>query len=82
MRAEELMAETDLTLAEVARRCGFSAASHFSKVYRERCGQTPSKARERLRRRSRHVVARQLEGVAPALTMQALGMSHFPAEEH
>ncbi len=78
MKAEELLAETDLPMSEVARRCGFSSPSHLAKTFRDRCGQTPTEARERLRRRKRHVEAGPLTGVAPGLTMAALGMSYLP----
>lgn len=78
MKAEELLAETDLPMSEVARRCGFSSASHLAKTFRDRCGQTPTEARERLQRRKRHVEAGPLAGVAPGLTMAAMGMSYFP----
>ena len=78
MRAEELLADTDLSLAEIARRCGFSSHSHLSKVYRECCGQTPSEAREGMRRRKAHFASGHFEGVAPALTMTLMGMSYFP----
>lgn len=79
-RAEELLVETDLSMAQIARRCGFSSASHFSKVYRDHTGQTPTEGRERLRRRRRHMEAGPLAGVAPSLTMAALGMSYVPQE--
>ena len=75
MKAEELLAGTDLPIAEVARRCGFSSPSHLAKTFRDRCGQTPTEARERLRRRRRHVEAGPLAGIAPGLTIAALGMS-------
>lgn len=68
-------------MAEIAHRCGFSSHSHFSKVYHERCGQTPSEARERMRRRKAHVIDSHLDGVAPALTMQLMGMSYFPSDK-
>ena len=77
MKAEELLAETDLPMAEIARRCGFSSPSHLSKTFRDRCGQTPTEARERLRRRKRHVEAGPLAGVAPGLTMATLGMNYL-----
>ena len=34
-----------LTAAEVGRRCGFTSASHFSRVFRARFGLTPTEAR-------------------------------------
>lgn len=78
MRAEELLATTDLPMAEIAKRCGFSSPSHFARAYKSRSGQTPTEARERLRRRGLHLSSRHFEGIAPALTMQLAGMSYFP----
>ncbi len=40
-RARALMAETDLSVSEVAAACGFEAVSHFSKRFRERFGMSP-----------------------------------------
>lgn len=76
MRAEELLADTDLPMAEVARRCGFSSPSHLAKTLRDRCGQTPTEARKRLRRRKAHLTSGPLAGVANGLSMQMLGMSY------
>ncbi len=78
MRAEELLADTDLPTAEIARRCGFSSPSHLAKTFRDRCGQTPTEVRERLRRRKRCLEAGPLSGVAPSFTMMAMGMSYPP----
>ena len=80
IRAEELLAATELPMSEIASRCGFSSPSHFAKVYRERCGQTPTEARKRLQLRKAHF-AQHFEGVAPALTMSLFGMSYFPDSE-
>ncbi|WP_213576487.1 helix-turn-helix domain-containing protein [Rhodococcus sp. USK13] len=47
-RALRLLVSTEghhITVAEVGRRCGFSSASHFSRVFRDRFGVTPSEAR-------------------------------------
>ena len=77
MKAGELLAETDLPMAEIARQCGFSSPSLLSKTFRDRLGQTPTEARERLRRRKRYLAAGPLAGVAPGLTMAALGMSYL-----
>ncbi|WP_128639669.1 helix-turn-helix domain-containing protein [Rhodococcus opacus] len=53
-RAHRLLVSTEghhITVAEFGRRCGFSSASHFSRVFRDRFGVTPSEARRgRLRR--------------------------------
>lgn len=39
--AKQLLRESDLPLAEVARRCGFKTQSHFTGVFRKRVGLTP-----------------------------------------
>jgi AraC-like DNA-binding protein len=45
-RARRLLAETDLTLAEVGARVGYESQSHFTKVFREATGLTPRAFRE------------------------------------
>ena len=40
--AKEMLAEQDLPIAEIAERCGFTNASHFSSFFREKTGQTPA----------------------------------------
>jgi AraC family transcriptional regulator len=40
--AKELLAATQLPLAEVALACGFSSQSHFAEAFRKRAGLTPS----------------------------------------
>jgi transcriptional regulator GlxA family with amidase domain len=44
-RARKLLRQTSLPVVEVAIACGFSASSHFSRVYRNRFGQTPKSER-------------------------------------
>lgn len=46
-RAQALLREATLPIAEVARRCGFASASHFSTTFRHRFGRTPSDFRRR-----------------------------------
>jgi LacI family transcriptional regulator len=46
-RAKELLAETTLTLAAVARRSGFESRNYFSEVFRKAVGMTPGKYRRR-----------------------------------
>lgn len=49
-RACELLAETDLTVAQVARQCGFTRPTYFMREFRNRVGQTPSQFRRESRR--------------------------------
>ena len=46
-RGRELLTETDLTIEEIARSCGFRTASRFWTVFREQTGRTPGEHRER-----------------------------------
>lgn len=45
-RAQQLLAETDLTVSQIALRVGFSNFSYFSKIFRELTGKTPNEYRE------------------------------------
>jgi AraC-like DNA-binding protein len=47
-RAREMLAEVDVTIKEVARRTGFKNQYHFSRVFRQVDGLTPSHYREAL----------------------------------
>jgi AraC-like DNA-binding protein len=44
-QAEHLLAHSTLSVKEVARVCGFACQNHFSRVYSETTGRTPSAAR-------------------------------------
>ena len=44
-RARKLLLQTDMTVVDVAMACGFVAASHFAKCYRQFYGVTPRQAR-------------------------------------
>jgi AraC-like DNA-binding protein len=48
--ARRLLAETDLSVAEVGERVGYQSASHFGKVFRQLAGETPTAFREALLR--------------------------------
>ena len=48
--AQRLLAESDITIDAVARRCGFCDGFHLSKVFRHLLGTTPSAYRLRSRR--------------------------------
>jgi LacI family transcriptional regulator len=49
-RAQELLGETDMSIASIAVRCGFGRQEYLGAVFRARLGQTPAS----YRRRSRH----------------------------
>lgn len=40
-RAQQLLAETDLSISELSTRVGYSSPSHFSKAFRQSTGLTP-----------------------------------------
>ena len=50
-KARELLAWTNLTLAEISARTGFSSPEYFSAALHKRLKTTPSKLRQRLRQR-------------------------------
>jgi len=47
-RARNLIVQSDQALTEIAMACGFTSTSHFSKVYRDRFGNTPGSQRSTL----------------------------------
>ena len=47
--AQQLLASTDLTVAEVSYQVGFSSPSYFAKCYKEYFGETPNDTRSRKR---------------------------------
>lgn len=49
-RAKELLAATDLSIGRVAERVGYDSVHYFSRLFRQRQGQTPSSFRETARR--------------------------------
>ena len=40
-RATELLAKTDLSIAEIAEKCGFQTAEYFSATFKKRIGTSP-----------------------------------------
>jgi len=48
-RAKELLRGADHELAEIANLVGFATQSHFTTVFRQRCGTTPKRYRDRCR---------------------------------
>jgi len=49
-RAKAMLAETSLTLGEIARACGFAGQSHFTTAFGRHTGVTPGAWRSALRR--------------------------------
>ena len=47
-RAQELLAETDLALAEIAERTGFKHQEYLGAVFKARLGSTPAQFRRRV----------------------------------
>ena len=47
-RAQQLLAQTDLAIGEVAYKTGFKTTQHFSRTFKELAGASPSKFREGL----------------------------------
>jgi LacI family transcriptional regulator len=48
-RARELLAETDLSLAEIAARTGFDHPEYFSVVFKRETSESPGRLRRRMR---------------------------------
>ena len=44
-KARNLLLQTEISITEIAQACGFGSSSHFSRVYRERYGISPSSQR-------------------------------------
>lgn len=49
--AAMLLANSDRPLTDISCSCGFSSPSYFGKLFREQCGVTPKKYRERTQRK-------------------------------
>jgi AraC family L-rhamnose operon regulatory protein RhaS len=45
--AASLLRETNLSVTEIALRCGFTSSQHFATVFRDYCGHPPSAERKR-----------------------------------
>jgi AraC-like DNA-binding protein len=45
--AEALLIRSDLPVGDIALDCGFATIQHFSRVFKEVCGQTPIEFRRR-----------------------------------
>lgn len=51
--ARQLLRETDLSVAEIARSCGYPGAAHFARAFGRETGQTPTAFRDASRRSRR-----------------------------
>lgn len=51
VQAKQLLIETDLQMAEIARRTGFASDKYFSDAFWHQTGQRPTAYRESLRRK-------------------------------
>lgn len=47
--AKKLLLETEMNITEISLQCGFSSNAYFGKIFREKCGETPSRYRTRNR---------------------------------
>jgi len=47
-RAQRLLAESDLSITEIAARVGYLSAGHFTKAFRQATGTTPREFRKAL----------------------------------
>jgi AraC family transcriptional regulator len=47
-RARQLLAQTNLSIAETAYRCGFANQAHLTQAFRNECGVTPGEYRRQL----------------------------------
>ena len=45
--AKKLLVETEMSITEIGLQCGFSSNAYFGKIFREKCGEAPSKYRNR-----------------------------------
>ena len=45
-QAKRMLAQTNLTMEEIADRCGYNSPVHFSRQFRKCTGYAPSKWRE------------------------------------
>ncbi len=45
--AKRLLSTTNLTILEISYKLGYSSISHFSKLFKQEVGLTPSEYRER-----------------------------------
>ena len=48
-RASQLLLSQDITVGEIAARCGYSSISYFIQDFRKKTGESPSQYRSRLR---------------------------------
>jgi AraC-like DNA-binding protein len=66
-RAQRLMQDTDLALAEIALIVGFRAQAHFTEVFKRIVGQTPAKWRQTVKQRDGALIPRGADKETPEL---------------
>jgi AraC-like DNA-binding protein len=49
-RAKQLLAESDMAIAQVANECGYDDLAYFTAFFRNRAGTTPAVYREAVRK--------------------------------
>ncbi len=60
-RADELLSETTLPIAEIAWQLGYSSHAHFDRAFRQWSGMSPSEARQENRKRTAIAASTQSE---------------------
>ena len=55
--AKKLLETTNLSITEIALRCGFNSNSYFTKIFRRSCGKTPNAYRKELQSLEKSVIA-------------------------
>jgi AraC-like DNA-binding protein len=55
--AKKLLETTNLSITEIALRCGFNSNSYFTKIFHRSCGKTPNAYRKELQSLEKSVIA-------------------------
>ena len=55
--AKKLLETTNLSITEIALRCGFNSNSYFTKIFHRRCGKTPNAYRKELQSLEKSAIA-------------------------
>lgn len=57
-RAKGYLAKTDMTVLEIAEKCGFSRVGYFNRLFRAACGTTPTEYRREMARKSKFQITK------------------------